>query len=379
MKVLFVALGIRIGVGGMERFNQRVERALDELSPAGVDHWTVALWDRPASGGKPGGGGRYRACNASKVRAAAGFLVEAARRQPDVILYGHVLLAPLAVAAQVLSPRSRNVLFVHGHEVWVEPFRRRVPWRDRLVVRGCIDEVTAVSRLTAGRMAAGYRLPASRFRLLPNAVDPPAAAPLPRNGAGGPPRLLTVARLSEKDRYKGCDRVLRALPRVLAEVPGARYDIVGDGPLRRELEELAGQLGVRRAVRFLGYVDDGRLEEIYRRASVLVMPSTGEGFGIVFLEAWKHGLPVVAGNRDASSEVVADGETGLCVDPESPDQIGRAVVRLLNDPAYAARLGMQGYQTLLERYTHQTFRDNLWEILRNPAPRGGGRGGEKAP
>jgi glycosyltransferase involved in cell wall biosynthesis len=87
----------------------------------------------------------------------------------------------------------------------------------------------------------------------------------------------------------------------------------------------------------------------------------------------------VAGNRDASCEGVADGKTGLCVDPESVDQIGRAIVRLLADPVYAARLGMQGYRTLIERYTHQTFRDNLWEILRSPAPPAGGRGGVQAP
>ncbi len=331
-----------------------------------MEHWTVALWDKEAPGEALGNGGRYRACNASKLRATAAFLLEVVRRQPAVILYGHVLLAPLAAAARVLSPRARNLLFVHGHEVWLEPFRCRIPVRDRLAVRGCIDEVASVSRLTARRMAAGYGVPESRFRLLPNAVDPRLTPPIPRNG-GGPPRLLTVSRLSVKDRYKGCDRVLGALPQVLAAVPQACYDIVGEGPLRPELERLAEQKGVRGAVRFLGYVDDSRLEEIYRQANVLVMPSTGEGFGIVFLEAWKHGLPVVAGNRDASSEVVENGVTGLCVDPESTDEIGRAIVRLLEDPDYAARLGMQGYRTLLERYTHARFRDNLWEILRRPA------------
>jgi glycosyltransferase involved in cell wall biosynthesis len=242
------------------------------------------------------------------------------------------------------------------------------------VVGACIDEVASVSRLTARRMAAGYRFPDSKFRLLPNAVDPPGSVPA-RPTVGRPPRLLTVARLSLKDRYKGCDRVLHALPRVLAEVPGARYDIVGDGPLRPELEQLAERLGVRRAVRFLGYVDDDQLEAIYRQARLMVMPSTGEGFGIVFLEAWKHGLPVVAGNRDASREVVEDGVTGLCVDPESPEEIGQAVVRLLADPDYAARLGTQGYRTLLERYTHEKFRDNLREILRRPAATGCGAGG----
>ncbi len=336
----------------------------------------MALWDREAGPDRPGpDGDRYRACESSKARALAAFGELAARLRPDVILYGHVLLAPLAAAARLLSPHSRNLLFVHGHEVWTEPFRRRIGWRDRLVVGSCIDEVVSVSRLTARRMAAGYGLPESRFRLLPNAVDRPPASPAPRLGNGGPRRMITVARLGLKDRYKGCDRVIRALPRVLAEVPQAGYDIVGDGPQRPELERLAESLGVRAAVRFWGYVDDAELEKIYGRAQLMVMPSTGEGFGIVFLEAWRHGLPVVAGNRDASSEVVTDGVTGVCVDPESVDEIADAVTGLLKDGGRAARLGQQGYRTLVERYTHERFRENLREILEVRRARGARGGG----
>ena len=80
-------------------------------------------------------------------------------------------LAPLAALARLLSPRSRQVLFVHGREVWREPFRRRVPFRERLAVRHLMDRVISVSRFTMERMKAAYGLPPELFRLLPNAID----------------------------------------------------------------------------------------------------------------------------------------------------------------------------------------------------------------
>jgi glycosyltransferase involved in cell wall biosynthesis len=283
--------------------------------------------------------------------------------QPDVILYGHLLLLPLAWVARRLSPRSRNLLIVHGWEVWIEPFRTRVPRWERFAVRSWIDQVVSVSRFTAERMGAAYGLPASRFRLLPNAVDLPLQAPEPQSGHWDGPRFLTVTRLKLKDRYKGCDKVIRAMPRILAEVPTARYDLVGEGPLRPELEQLAVQVGVRDHIRFHGYVDDKELARIYEEARLLVMPSTGEGFGIVFLEAWKHGLPVVVGNQDASAEVVTHGVNGLCVDPGSVDEIAQAVLVLLKDRQKASRMAQEGYQRILGCYTNEHFRQTLWQVL----------------
>ncbi len=367
MKSVFVALGVYAGVGGMERFNQRVLRCLSGLADKpGTEHRAVVLWDRPEQRELAPQRVRYSAAGSSKCKAALLFAWHVWRMQPDVILYGHVLLAPLAALARLLSPRSRQVLFVHGREVWREPFRRRVPFRERLAVRHLMDRVISVSRFTMERMKAAYGLPPELFRLLPNAIDLSAEQashpelPCCRSGRF---RLLTVARLGWQDRSKGCDKVILAMRRIVAEFPGATHEIVGDGPLRTELESLAASSGLAERVNFLGYVSDHRLEEVYRDADVLVIPSFGEGFGIVFLEAWKHGLPVVVGNRDASSEVVTDGWNGLCVDPHSVEEIAGAVCSLLSDPGRARAMGENGRRTVQEQFTHEHFRRRLTEIL----------------
>ncbi len=361
-----IALGIYSRMGGMERFNRRVVRCLAELGGKTIsDSHVVSLWDEPVHrAGVPGNVGFFPG-RSSKTRTAAHFLRQVQMIQPDVVLYGHVMLAPLAALARTVSPNSHQVLFVHGTEVWDDSDYRRVPLWEIVAVQECVDRVVSVSHFTAARMARAFRLSDSRFRLLPNAVDVQGSGyrPTTNHKNWQPSVLLTVARLSARDRYKGIDKVILAMPRVLSVLPQARYDIVGEGPLRSELRSLAERTGVANRVRFLGYLDDGQIQNAYASSHVFVMPSSGEGFGIVFLEAWKHNLPVICGNRDASSEVVVNGRNGLTVDPLDLEQIAEAAIRLLSDPDLAASYGNHGLQTVSELYSHEAFQSRLEAIL----------------
>lgn len=160
--------------------------------------------------------------------------------------------------------------------------------------------------------------------------------------------ILTVARLV---RVKGIDMVIKALPRVLEAVPNAVYLIVGDGPLRAELEQLAEALRVRDKVLFAGAVDylSDDLPRYYRACDVFVMVSRRlsqgrelERFGMAYLEAGACGKPVVAGRGGGVEEAVEDGVTGLLVDPLDVNEIARAIVRVLEDEELARRLGENG-------------------------------------
>jgi phosphatidylinositol alpha-1,6-mannosyltransferase len=128
-------------------------------------------------------------------------------------------------------------------------------------------------------------------------------------------------------------------------------------------------MGVSGRVRFHGRLSDSELERMYQSADVFILPSKGEGFGIVYLEAWKHGLPVIAGNQDAGAEVVTHGHNGLCVDPDSPEQIAAGLIELLSAPQRAAEMGEAGRRTVSEKYSHEAFRARLAAILlRENAP-----------
>ena len=149
---------------------------------------------------------------------------------------------------------------------------------------------------------------------------------------------------------------MSALPSLLKTVPNLQYWIAGDGPERGGLECLARSLDVAHAVRFLGDVSHDEsssgiphLPELYRRASIFVMPAQvdiesgqGEGFPLVYLEASASGLPVVAARSGGAAEAVIEDETGLLVPPDDPPALAQALTRLLNDAALRQRLGRAG-------------------------------------
>ncbi len=167
--------------------------------------------------------------------------------------------------------------------------------------------------------------------------------------------ILTVGRLVER---KGHDIVLQAMPQILRAVPDAHYLIVGKGEYEPRLRSLVQELDIEPYVTFVGYAGDEEVAAYYALCDVFAMisreiPEKGdiEGFGIVYLEANVMGKPVVAGNSGGVPEAVIHGETGLLVDPVNVEEVGQAIVRLLQDQELAGRLGKQGQQRAMREFT----------------------------
>lgn len=322
--------------GGMARYNRDLFEALASaggeilILPRNGDAAGIAL---PA-------GIRQQPAIFGRLRFSLVSLWTAWRYRPvDVVFCGHVYMAPLAAwLARLLG--ARYWLQAHGAEVW----------RDRRdVVRRAIeaaDQVTTVSRGTRKSLLGWVDLAPARVRVLPNTVDarftpgPPSSALCQRLQLGAGPILLAVGRLAASERYKGHELVFAALPALRARFPGIVHVVAGDGDDRARLEarvsELAGDAG---AVRFLGYVPDEDLPDLYRLADLLVMPSSEEGFGIVYLEAAACGLRVIGGTGGGSGDAVPDDRVGELIDPGDIDGLVAAVTRLLRQgPADAAAI-----------------------------------------
>jgi phosphatidyl-myo-inositol dimannoside synthase len=275
---------------------------------------------------------------AEAARGAQAYLTALARlllrdRHFDVVLCGHVHLLPLgALAARVC--RARLVLNVHGVEVWT-PVQRSFVRRALRV----LQEVLTVSAYTQQRFQAWARLGRARCTIIPNTVDlnrfspgPKDAALARRIGVEGRKVILTLARLSPEERYKGIDEVMAVLARVATVVPEVVYVIAGSGDDRARLEALALAHGVADHVRFPGYVEEADKVALYRLADVFAMPGRGEGFGIVYLEALASGVPVVGSCLDASAETLLHGRLGQVVNPDDPDELYNALVTALEHP-----------------------------------------------
>lgn len=180
----------------------------------------------------------------------------------------------------------------------------------------------------------------------------------------GGPWLLTVARL---EWHKGIDTVIRALPAIRAVHPGVRYAVAGEGPRQSELEKIAGQAGVRHAVKFLGFVADEELPALYNVADVYVGASRYhdllvEGFGISLVEASASGVAVVGGRSGGVPDAVRDGETGLLVDPEVPAAVAAGINRLLADESLRRRMGAAGRRAVETYYNWDRVCRDLMRI-----------------
>ena len=148
-------------------------------------------------------------------------------------------------------------------------------------------------------------------------------------GLSGRTVIMTLGRMAAGERYKGFDEVIDALPELARAIPDIAYLICGDGSDRLRLEEKAQALGVRDRVVFTGHVPDARKADYYRLADAYVMPSHGEGFGIVILEALASGLPVMGSLADGTREALLDGALGELVEPSRPEDVLQGILRTL--------------------------------------------------
>lgn len=281
----------------------------------------------------------------------AAFVIRTAldlRTPGTLVVVVHAHLLPLALAAS--RRRSQVAAVLVGVEAW-KPLTRL----EALSLRG-VAVVVAISRHTVNR----FRLANPRFAAREVAICHPAVPPLPAAAAGllTPGFGLMVGRMSRDEAYKGHDAVLDAWVTVRAAAPAARLVVVGEGDDRQRLEQRAASLGLAGAVTFAGGVDAPALAALYRDAAFFILPSRDEGFGLVYLEAMRAGLPCVA-SAGAASEIIVDGQTGLFVPPADSAAIAGACLRLLTDEPLRARLGAAAAARVEEGFTFAQFTQRL--------------------
>lgn len=309
------------GRGGIAQFNRDFLGVLGEC--ACVSAITVLPRHAPDRVVTPAGIAQAPARAGRFIYAVMALLTVVSRRV-DVVFCGHLYMAPVAAVIARLKG-AKLVIQMHGIEAWPRPSRLQ-----RAAVEAA-DLVLCVSRYTRSRVVGWAVIAPERVLVLPNTV---ADTIVPGDGSAlraelrlkGKQVLLTVGRMDPHERYKGHDRVIAVLPRLVAKGHDLVYVVVGEGNDRSRLEKLAREAGVADRMRFFGGVGPERLDELYRMADLFVMPSTGEGFGIAFLEAMASGTPALGLDVAGASDALGDGELGTLV---SEGELAAAIDRLL--------------------------------------------------
>jgi glycosyltransferase involved in cell wall biosynthesis len=163
---------------------------------------------------------------------------------------------------------------------------------------------------------------------------------------------MTMGRLAPEEQYKGFDETLMAMPRLLTRFPNLKYLVVGDGGDRTRLEAKARDFDVYDCVIFTGQIPETEKVAHYNLADVYVMPSSGEGFGIVLLEAAACGVPVIASRADGTREALLDGRLGRLVDPQNVDELVDAITKTLESSG-------RGRSPLIEHFAIPQFEERV--------------------
>ncbi len=361
-RVLFLFLQAFLLTGGIEKVNRVLLLALYDLQQSGrltargLSPYSIGTDTRyfPNHQLRGYGGQRWR------------FMFDLLWRPfpVDILLVGHINLAPAVWLLKRRYPKLKVVVMAHGIEVW-PPLQGLKRW-----LLGGADQILAVSQYTRQRIIENGLSP-ERIQVLPNCLDPYLEPPqelskpvylLERYGVRPDQKvLLTIARLNAHEGYKGYDRVLDSLSTLRKEFPNLRYILAGkyDTSEKMRLDTIIDRLQIRDHVLFTGFLPDSEVMDHYRLADAFIMPSKKEGFGLVFIEAMACGTPAIGGNLDGSPEALRPGELGYTTNPDDSDAIVETITQVLRDPPEAEKL----QRKTLSIFGYAAYRERLATAL----------------
>ena len=274
--------------------------------------------------------------------------------QPRLVLVWHIDLLKLLPFLNLTA--SRVVLFLHGVEAW-----RRHDWVTQRLLNKVDLALTNTDHTWAQflEINPGFAKLPHRTVHLGLGARLCTASPRPTSR----PAALMISRLDARQDYKGHRQMIAAWPLVRERVPDAELWIAGGGDLRPHLETLVQQRQLGDSVRFLGQVSDDDKDRLMAECRCFAMPSQGDGFGLVYLEAMRMGRPCLVSNLDAGREVVNPPEGGLAVDPHAPNDVAEAMQSLLSQGADWERWSGLARTRYESRFTGDHFRQRLTSVL----------------
>jgi glycosyltransferase involved in cell wall biosynthesis len=314
---------------------------------------------------------RYQGFGNSKIGFAAQVWKEMLSKRPHLVFCDHVNVASAITPASVMR-LTRLVVRLNGIEV----FDPLPSIEGQVGLRGA-DQLLAISDYTRVRIVERYtnlKVTTCDLSLQPNihTIHDVPVASLELEAVDGTLQplgsqvILHVGRMAASEQYKGQDTLIRAMPHVLAKHPQAQLVFVGRGDDRERLISLARaqDAATQRAIFFTGFVEQATLEALYGSCYAFAMPSRGEGFGLVYIEAMRYGKPCIGSAVDAASTIIQHEKTGFLVrDPSDPVECADYVSKLLSAPDLARQMGDAGRQRVADYYLFEHFQARFLSAL----------------
>lgn len=287
------------------------------------------------------------------------------------IILCHINLLPIGYLLKLLKPPLQIILMAHGKEVWIG-----LPvWKKRFLQKKV--EIWAVSRFTKSLMISKHGIHEDNIKILNNCLDPyfkiprdfkkPAYLLNRYNLSALSPIVFNISRINRHEHHKGYDQVLDCLPMLTVQYPGLRYLIAGkmDAEEHKRLLAKIDLLKITDHVIFTGFIPEDELTDYYVLSDLFIMPSKKEGFGLVFLEALACGRLVIAGNKDGSIDALRNGELGCLVNPDSKEDIYKALCDGLKKSRNASAIEIQ--KKTIKHFNFKDYKLRVEALLKQPS------------
>ncbi|MSU51195.1 MAG: glycosyltransferase family 1 protein [Opitutus sp.] len=343
--------------GGIQRILRLYVRAVGELTPLPGQVHTLVLNDTagqlttgclrpyatPALTAPIGCGRNKLACAWHMIRLG---------RLSQRVICGHINLLRVAHLARLFSRGLEVWLVAHGLEVW----RKFSVSEQRALC--ATHRILCVSDYTRGQLLENCPgLSRAQLVIQPNALDPAFERTLSTHAPSVPGLILSVARLNAAESYKGIDHLIAAMPAIRSAIPHARLRVVGDGDDRARLEALATASAANDAIEFTGRVSDETLYTHFEAAHLFALPSRGEGFGLVYLEAMAHGKPCLVADAGGAPEVISAASGVLANYGDVRDIAGVAIAALRRD------WSSESIRARARKFTYPAFKARMSTLL----------------
>lgn len=351
MKILFLTANLK-EIGGIQQYNRDLLKALNDL---GENIKIVEL---------------EKSFLLAKIKFAALVIFKAINLRPDIILCSHINFSPICFFLKKIF-NFDYFIFTYGIEVWnmKSDFKIKALKNAKIAI--------TVSKFTAQKLKEQAIELRDKIFLLPNAINAeqfyPREKPLNLLSKyklfNNNKIILTVARLSDSEKYKGYDNIIKAMPSIIKEIPDARYLIVGSGDDLERIKKLISDLKLKDYVVLTGSIPlteniPGDLMDYYNLSDVFVMPSKGEGFGFVFLEALACGKPVIAGNVAGATDAILNGKLGILINPDNINEISNVIIKIFKKEVSANLLDSDYLRkNVLEAYGFDKFKEKVSDLL----------------
>ena len=360
--ILFLTLKVFSATGGIEKMNRVAGKAFNET---GEDVKIFSSHDEKRIENKYFPSEIFFPFNGNRIKFSIKSIQEGVKSK--LVILSHINLLSVGYFIKLLSPKTKLVLFAHGIEVW-KPLSS---FKKKMLVK--CDQVWAVSNFTKDKITQLGYVKSNHSIVLNNCLDPflqkenndsKSGKLLSRyNISKDNFILLTLTRLNSAEKYKGYDKVLQSLQTLIKVYPHLRYLIIGkyDDEEKARMDKLIRSMNLHHAVIFAGYIPEEELSAHYKLADLYIMPSLGEGFGIVFIEAMYNDVPVIAGNKDGSIDALLNGRLGLLVNPDDKEEITSAIKKVINDKS-----SFKPDQTLLmQNFSYEVYKEKIKAALKN--------------